>query len=209
MRKCTCARMIRASLAVAGAALVGFHGWLFAAQVAAGRLEDPWLVFRWIAAAILIATLVAVRRGGESIFGRKNIAIWVLAALLHGPAIASDLQNDFNSFALPETVATSVLQLLIVRRARRQPLAARRIAARAPPRGAVRYATVPVFVARRRSVPPAPYGISLRARHRSAASSRSVFSSSTVNRLSTAAAYRAAAEHLHGYVSYSCVSCRR
>jgi hypothetical protein len=106
------ARMIRASLAVAGAALVGFHGWLFAAQIAAGRLEDPWLVFRWIAAAALIATFVAVRRSGASIRSRKNVAIWVLAALLHGPAMASDLQADFNSFALPESVATSVLQLL-------------------------------------------------------------------------------------------------
>jgi hypothetical protein len=140
-------RMIRASFAVAGAALVGFHGWLFTAQVAAGRLEDPWLVFRWIAAAILIATLVAVRRGGASIFGRKNVAIWVLAALLHGPAIASDLQNDFNSIALPETVATSVLQLL----ASAAPgvslwllaglLRARRRASE------VRFAAVPVFVA--------------------------------------------------------------
>lgn len=105
------ARMIRASLALAGAALIGFHGWLFAAQVAAGRLEDPWLLFRWIAAAALIGALVAVRRGGASIWERKSISIWVLAALLHGPAIASDLQTDFNSFALPETVATTVLQL--------------------------------------------------------------------------------------------------
>jgi hypothetical protein len=91
------ARMIRASLALAGAALIGFHGWLFAGQ---------------IAAAGLVAALVAVRRSGETILGRKSIAIWVLAALLHGPAIASDLQTDFNSFALPETVATSVLQLV-------------------------------------------------------------------------------------------------
>ena len=106
------ARMIRASLAVAGAALIGFHGWLFAAQVAAGRLDDPWLVFRWIAAAALIGALVTARRGGATIWGRKSVAIWVLAALLHGPAIASDLQNDFNSIALPETVATSVLQLI-------------------------------------------------------------------------------------------------
>ena len=103
--------MIRASLAVAGAALVGFHGWLFAAQVAAGRLDDPWLVFRWISAALLVAALVAARRSESSIFGRKSIAIWVLAALLHGPAI-SDLKADFNSFALPETVATTVVQLL-------------------------------------------------------------------------------------------------
>ncbi len=106
------ARIIRASLALVGAALIGFHGWLFAAQVAAGRLEDPWLVFRWIAAAALIAALVAVRRGGASIWGRKSISIWVLAALLHGPAIAADLQTDFNSFALPETVVTTVLQLV-------------------------------------------------------------------------------------------------
>lgn len=106
------ARMIRAGLAIAGAALVGFHGWLFVGQVAAGRLEDPWLLFRWIAAVTLIAALVAVRRGGESIWERKSIAIWVLAALLHGPAIASDLQTDFNSFAMPETVATTVLQIV-------------------------------------------------------------------------------------------------
>ena len=103
--------MIRTLLALAGAALAGFHGWLLAAQVAAGRLEDPWLLFRWVAAAALLAALVAVRRGGESVWGRKGIAIWVLAALLHGPAVASDLQADFNSFALPETVSATVLQL--------------------------------------------------------------------------------------------------
>jgi hypothetical protein len=106
------ARLIRTTLALAGAALVGFHGWLFAAQVAAGRLENPWLVFRWIAAAALIAALAAVSSSGASIWKRKGIAIWVLAALLHGPAVASDLQTDFNSFALPETVVTTVLQLV-------------------------------------------------------------------------------------------------
>ena len=112
MHKMRVTRMIRAALAIAAAALVGFHGWLFAGQVVAGRLDDPWLVFRWIAAAALIAALVAVRRDGQSIWGRKSIAIWVLAAVLHGPAIASDLQADFNSIALPETVVTTVLQLV-------------------------------------------------------------------------------------------------
>ena len=121
--------MIRTLLAVAGAALAGFHAWLFAAQVAAGRLEDPWLVFRWIAAAALVAALVGVRRGGNSIWGRKGIAIWVLAALLHGPAIASDLR----SFALPETVATTVLQLATSAALGTWPLAPRRIARRPPP----------------------------------------------------------------------------
>jgi hypothetical protein len=139
------ARIIRASLAVAGAALIGFHGWLFAAQVAAGRLEDPWLVFRWIAAAALIAAFVVVRHGGASLWSRKNVAIWVLAALLHGPA-ASDLQADFSSLALAETVATSVLQLVtsaalgISLWLLAGLLLARRLSAQ------VRYAAVPVFV---------------------------------------------------------------
>jgi hypothetical protein len=105
-------RMIRATLALAGAALIGFHGWLFAAQAAAGRLEDPWVVVRWIAAAGVLAGLIAVRRRGGSLWGRKSVAIWMLAALLHGPASASQLEIDFNSFALPETVATTVLQLV-------------------------------------------------------------------------------------------------
>ncbi|MBY0495864.1 MAG: hypothetical protein K2Y23_16765 [Cyanobacteria bacterium] len=139
------ARMIRASLAIAGAALVGFHGWLFAAQVAAGRLDDPWLVFRWIAAALLVATLIAVHRRGAPIFGRKSVAIWVLAALLHGPAI-SDLQTDFNSIALPETVVTAVVQLLSTATLGTALwlLAALLLARRHS--AAIRYRTVPVFV---------------------------------------------------------------
>ena len=136
--------MIRASLALAGVALVGFHGWLFAAQAASGRLEDPWLVVRWVASASLLAALVAVRRGGASIFGRKSIAMWVLAALLHGPAI-SDLQTNFNSFALPETVATTVVQMLAsaALSAGLWLLAALLVARRRPTR--VRYATAPAF----------------------------------------------------------------
>ncbi|HEX6162934.1 MAG TPA: hypothetical protein VFZ31_06205 [Vicinamibacterales bacterium] len=138
------ARMIRLSLAVAGVALVAFHGWLFAGQLAAGRLEDPWLVFRWLAAALLVVSLVAVRRRDSSIFGRKSVAIWVLAALLHGPAI-SDLQPDFNSFALPETVATTVVQLLssAALGAGLWLLAALLFARRRAT--SIRYATIPVF----------------------------------------------------------------
>ena len=81
-------RLIRTTVALAGAALALFHGWLFAAQAAAGRLDDPWLIFRWAAAVALVGALIAVRRGGDSIWGRKGVAIWVMAALLHGPAVA-------------------------------------------------------------------------------------------------------------------------
>ena len=104
------ARMIRLTLAFAGAALVVFHGWLFANQMAAGRLEDPWLMFRWVSAALLGGALIAAWRGESTVFGRKSVAVWVLAALLHGPAISD--RTDFNSFALPETVATTIVQVL-------------------------------------------------------------------------------------------------
>jgi hypothetical protein len=105
-------RVVRATLLTTGVALAGFHGYVFAAQAAAGRLEDPWLIFRWLAAATLVIALAALRRSGESILGRKGIAIWVLAALLHGPTSAGTVDADFTSLALPETVAASVLQLV-------------------------------------------------------------------------------------------------
>jgi hypothetical protein len=103
-------RLIRSTLALAGGALAAFHGWLFIGQAAEGRLEDPWLIFRWVAAASLVVALVAVRRGGHSVVGRKGVAIWVLAALLHGPSTAT--LTDPAAFAIPETAATSVMQLV-------------------------------------------------------------------------------------------------
>lgn len=97
---------------LAGAVLAAFHGWLFVSQLVTGALADPWLVFRWMVAAGLIAALVAIRRGGGSVWSRPGIAVWVLAALLHGPAVAADL-GRVHTMALPETVATSVLQQLV------------------------------------------------------------------------------------------------
>ena len=104
------ARLIRQTLGLVVAALATFHGWLFIGQAGAGRLEDPWLLVRWIAAAFLIVALVSVCRSGRSVCGRTSIAIWVLAAVLHGPAVAG--HTDISLVALPQTVAMSVLQLL-------------------------------------------------------------------------------------------------
>lgn len=105
--------MARTTTVVAGALLVVFHGWLFASQVAAGRLDDPWLVFRWLVAAGLVVAFAALRRRGASAWSRQGIAVWVLAALLHGPTVAADFSDSINSLALPEAVATSVLQQLV------------------------------------------------------------------------------------------------
>ena len=87
-----------------------FHGWLFVSQAVAGRLWDPWVIFRWLAAAALIAGLAALHRRGNRLVSRKGIALWLLAALLHGPAIADN--ENFQTFAIPEAAATSVLQVL-------------------------------------------------------------------------------------------------
>lgn len=104
--------LARTTAVSAGALLLAFHGWLFANQAAAGRLEDPWLVFRWLSALGLIGALVAIRRNGGSLWGRQGVAVWVLAALLHGPAVAGDYANAIDTFALPDTAASSVLQLV-------------------------------------------------------------------------------------------------
>ena len=103
-------RLINRTLALAGGALAVFHGWLFVVQAAAGRLEDPWVIVRWMGAAGLIMALVAVHRRGHRVWGRKSIAIWLLAALLHGPSIAGN--ESFKTFALTEAAATSVVQIL-------------------------------------------------------------------------------------------------
>ena len=44
-------------------------------------------------------------RRGESLVGRKAVVIWLLAGLLHGPALGNDL-DGFATPSLPEAVAT-------------------------------------------------------------------------------------------------------
>jgi hypothetical protein len=98
--------MMRRTLSLVGTALAVFHVWLFAGQVWSGALADPNLILRWLIAAGLIGGLVILRRQGESIiFGRKAIAIWVLAALLHGPAFATRFEAP-GIAPIPEVVTT-------------------------------------------------------------------------------------------------------
>ena len=93
-----------------GGTLVLFHGWLLASQIWDGELSEPGLVLRWMVAAGLVTALAGLRRRGESMFlGRKAIAIWLLAALLHGPAVAGAAAHD-ESPALPEAV-TALVQI--------------------------------------------------------------------------------------------------
>jgi hypothetical protein len=89
-----------------GGLLVGFHAWLFASQAWSGRFTEPGLVLRWLAAAGLVAVLVALRQRQVSLARRATVAIWLLAALLHGPAVAT--RAGFEVPALPESVVSTV-----------------------------------------------------------------------------------------------------
>ena len=85
--------MIRKALKTAGALLVLFHVWLFARDAWTGDLGDIALLARWAAAAGLTGALIALRRQGASLLrSRRAVAVWVLAALLHGPALAGPLE---------------------------------------------------------------------------------------------------------------------
>ena len=94
---------------VLAALLLASHAWLLATQWQAGRLTEPGLLLRWAAAIAIALSLRALYRSGVSPFSRKSMVIWLLAALLHGPAIASRT-GALELNALPETAITVVLQ---------------------------------------------------------------------------------------------------
>lgn len=96
--------MLRRALAASGALLVLFHVWLFAGQAWTGELADAALLGRWAVAGGLALALVWLRRQGLSLVrGRRAVAVWLLAALLHAPAVADRL--DTTGPAVPEAVA--------------------------------------------------------------------------------------------------------
>jgi hypothetical protein len=98
--------MFRKALAAAGALLALFHGWLLVGQAWDGQLADPGVLFRWFIAGALVWSLLALRRQGAPVFfGRRAVAIWLLAALLHGPAVAERIGAP-GIPALPEVAAT-------------------------------------------------------------------------------------------------------
>jgi hypothetical protein len=106
-------RLTRTWSGVAGALLVTFHGWLLASQALDGRLTEPGLLLRWGIAAVLVAALVVVPRQGVGLASRKAMAIWALAAMLHGPAVASHSGEAFQNAVASETVAAAVLQIAV------------------------------------------------------------------------------------------------
>src|SRR5262245_299693 len=103
-------RLLRMVLWAAVAGLTAFHGWLLASQAASGRLTEPAVAIRWLLAAALVVSLVALRQTRSSLWGRKGVAIWVLAALLHGPAVAANANNP-DAVAFPDVIVAVVVQI--------------------------------------------------------------------------------------------------
>jgi multisubunit Na+/H+ antiporter MnhF subunit len=102
--------MVRKVLTVSGALVAGFHVWLFISQLGDGRLADVGVLARWGVAAALGMVLWYLRRQRVPLFwGRKAVAVWVLAALLHGPSL-TDRLSAVDTTAVAE-VATVMLQV--------------------------------------------------------------------------------------------------
>jgi len=86
-----------------------FHLWLLAQQVWSGRFDHAEAV-RWALALGLVGAFVVVRRrGGALLRDRRATAIWVLVALLHGPALAN--RADLATQALPEAPVVAMHML--------------------------------------------------------------------------------------------------
>jgi len=104
--------MLRRSALAAAALLAAFHVWLLANQVWTGQLAQPDVLLRWLVAAGLVGGLAILgRRGQAVVFGRHAVAVWLLAALLHGPALANDL-DGFATPSLPQAAATLAESML-------------------------------------------------------------------------------------------------
>lgn len=96
--------VIRRVLTVVGALLALFHLWLLASQAWGGELGDVSVIARWVVAGGLVAGLLHLQRTGHSLWlSRQAVTLWVLAALLHGPALAARVQ-DPGASGLPEVV---------------------------------------------------------------------------------------------------------
>ena len=100
--------MFRWLMRLVGALLVAFHVWLLAGDASSGELLEPERLFRWLIAVGLAAGIILLRRQGAALFGRRALVVWLLAGMLHVPAIA----NRLDSFDTP--VAVSLTQLTLV-----------------------------------------------------------------------------------------------
>ncbi len=95
--------MIRRLVTALWAALAAFHAYLLACQAVDGRLLDGGVLFRWCVAFGLVAGVIGMRGIGTSPWSRRAVAPWLLAMLLHGPAVLDRVGIDMP--AAPQAVS--------------------------------------------------------------------------------------------------------
>lgn len=125
--------MFRKALTGAGAILVLFHVWLLSGQVWTGEFAEPGRLVRWLFAFALLGALVALKRQGASVWrGRKAVAVWLLAVLLHAPSVADrvataglaplpEVANVLAQIVIASAAAAGLRQLMGFRRLRNRP----------------------------------------------------------------------------------------
>ena len=93
---------------VAGASVAGlvlFHGWLVARRLADPAALPPGILLRWLGAFAVVGALLWLHRQGLPLLhGKKALAAWTVALLLHGNAGAAPLGLEAEGVAVPESL---------------------------------------------------------------------------------------------------------
>jgi hypothetical protein len=114
-------RLLVSSLGLAAiASLVVLHASILWERLVNGRMGEPGVALRWLAAGVLVAALVALRRRGVSLlWGRRALVFWLLVLLLHaGAAVpqeeAARVVPEQLLVVVPAALAPACLLLLLV-----------------------------------------------------------------------------------------------
>jgi hypothetical protein len=97
------------------AALVLFHAWLMGRRLSDPTALDPRVLLRWLAALAVVGALLWLRRLGLPLLrGRKALALWTVALLLHGNAGTGALATVTQTTSGPETLVLVIPGVLSV-----------------------------------------------------------------------------------------------
>jgi hypothetical protein len=87
--------------------LAGFHVWLLWTHVVEGRVLEPGIAVRWVAALLITAGFLVLRRiGAPMLWGRHAVALWLLVGLLHCQAMAPNDSGLLEVAQIPEATVT-------------------------------------------------------------------------------------------------------
>jgi hypothetical protein len=108
-------RWVTALLGAAAAALIVFHVLLLGGDVLRGRVLDPVVAARWLAAVALFGALVAFRQVGVPLlWGRRAAVVWLMVLFLHGHAAANGQPGALLASEEPGAPVILVLAPLLV-----------------------------------------------------------------------------------------------